>query len=285
MSFQPVLPMGGYAGWQFLNRTQDSQKAAFDAAPVLQRDTDYFAAKIGKVTTVDQLMADPKLLKVALGAFGLGDQTASKALISKVLSGGTASTNALANKLSDKRYLALAQAFNFGDGDTPNTQNAGFAATIVEAYQNQQFQTAVGQQDVNLQLALQMQTGLANLAKGSASEAAKWYTVMGTPAMRTVFQTALGLPSGFVSLDIDHQLQVFEDKAQQAFGDSSVSQFSDPARIDDLVKRFLVRSDAQSSAQGTSSSIALQLLGGGSNATVFTATSSSSASPVLSLFN
>ena len=284
MSFQPVLPMGGYAGWQFLTRTLASQQTAFDAAPVQQRDTDHFAATIGKITTVDQLMADPKLLKVALGAFGLGAQTGSSALIRKVLSDGITSATALANKLSDKRYLALAQAFNFGDGGTPNTQGPGFAAKIVKAYQAQQFQTAIGQQDVNLQLALQMQTGLANLASGSASEAAKWYTVMGTPAMRTVFQTALGLPSSFVSLDIDHQLQVFEEKAQQAFGDKSVSQFSDPAKIDDLVKRFLVRSDVQGATQGTAASIALQLLGGGDGTTSVGLSTTGSASSLLSLF-
>lgn len=281
MSFQPILPMGGYSGWQFLTRTLASQQTAFDAAPLQRRDTDYFTAKIGKITSVDQLMADPKLLRVALGAFGLGDQTGNTALIRKVLTDGTSTATALANKLSDKRYLALAQAFNFGDPGAPNTQNPGFPAKIVKAYQDQQFQAAIGQQDVNLQLALQMKTGLANLAAGSSSEAAKWYTVMGTPAMRTVFQTALGLPSSFVSLDIDHQLKVFEEKARQAFGDRSVSQFSEPAKIDDLVKRFLVRGDAQGTTQGTPSSIALQLLGG---APADTTATGSSASSVLSLF-
>jgi hypothetical protein len=284
MSFQPILPLGGYAGWRFLTRTLASQQTAFDAAPVQQRDTAYFTAVIDKVTTVDQLMADPKLLRVALGAFGLGGQTGSTALIRKVLTEGTSSATALANKLSDKRYLALAQAFNFGDNGTPNTQSPGFSATIIEAYQNQQFQAAVGQQDVNLQLALQMQTGLANLASGNSSEAAKWYTVMGTPAMRTVFQTALGLPSSFVSLDIDHQLQVFEEKARQAFGDSSVSQFSDPAKIAILVRRFLVRSDAQGSTQGTASSIALQLLGGGDGTASIGTGAAGSATSLLSLF-
>jgi hypothetical protein len=107
---------------------------------------------------------------------------------------------------------------------------------------------------------------------------------MGTPAMRTVFQTALGLPSSFVSLDIDHQLQVFEEKARQAFGDSSVSQFSDPAKIAILVRRFLVRSDAQGSTQGTASSIALQLLGGGDGTASIGTGAAGSATSLLSLF-
>jgi hypothetical protein len=231
MSFQPVVPFGGYAGWQFLTRTMAAQQTAFDNSPVLQRDTDYFTANIGKVTSADQLVADPKLLEVALGAFGLGDQTNSTYLIKQVLTQGSTSSTALANQLTDKRYLALAQAFNFGDTTTPNTQSAGFAAQIVSAYQSQQFGAAVGSQDSNLQLALSMQTDLANLAGTTSSDTTKWYLVMGNPSMRTVFETAMGLPTSFVSLNLDQQLSVFQDKAQRMFGDSSVSQFTDPKKI------------------------------------------------------
>ncbi len=262
MSFQPVVPFGGYAGWQFLTKTMAAQKAAFDNSTVQQRDADYFTANIGKVTSADQLVADPKLLKVALGAFGLGDQANSTYLIKQVLTQGSNNSTALANQLTDKRYLALARAFNFGDTTTPKTQSAGFAAQIVSAYQNQQFGAAIGTQDSNLQLALSMQTDLANLASTGSSETTKWYLMMGNPSMRTVFETAMGLPTSFVSLNLDQQLTVFQDKAQQMFGDSSVSQFSDPTKVDQLVKDFLVRNGDTSASQSSAGSIALALLGG-----------------------
>ena len=34
MSFAPIVPFGGYAGWSFLQRTLPAQKHAFEAAPV-----------------------------------------------------------------------------------------------------------------------------------------------------------------------------------------------------------------------------------------------------------
>ena len=88
MSFQPVIPFGGMAGWSFLQRTQTSQQEAFEASPVLQRDTEYFAENIGNITSAKELVADYRMLKVALGAFGLDEDIGSKFFIEKILDEG-----------------------------------------------------------------------------------------------------------------------------------------------------------------------------------------------------
>lgn len=265
MSFQPVIPTGGYAGWTFLGNTIVKQKAAFGSSAQLQRETDYFRANIGKITSVDQLVGDRKLLTVALGAFGLSKEINSTYLIKKVLSEGSTAPTALANKLSDKRYLQLAKAFGFGDGGAPATQTAGFADRIIKAYDDAQFNAAVGQQDANIGLALTLKDTIGALTGSKATEATKWYSVMGNTSMRKVFETALGLPATFATVPIDTQLTVFENKAQAVFGDSSVSQFSDPAKVEKLVRLFLVRAQAQGgAAAGVAQSPALQLLQGAS---------------------
>ncbi len=71
MSFTPVVPVGGYAGWTFLARTREAQKQAFVASASQQRDEAYFRAKIGGISTAEELVADRRLLSVVLGAFGL----------------------------------------------------------------------------------------------------------------------------------------------------------------------------------------------------------------------
>ena len=40
--FTPIVPTGGLTGWTLLNRTLDQQTQLFNAAPSLQRDTEYF---------------------------------------------------------------------------------------------------------------------------------------------------------------------------------------------------------------------------------------------------
>lgn len=260
MSYQPVLPLSGYAGWAMLNRTKAVQTAAFNKSPDVVRDTDYFKANIGKVKTAEDLVKDRRLLRVALGAFGLDDDINNKAFIQKVLSDGTLTTTALANRLSDKKYLSMSQAFGF-DLPTPMTQISTFGDEIVAKYLNKQFEIAVGDQDQNLRLALNAQTEVAELATSTASDTTKWYRVMGSSALSAVFQKALNLPKSVASLDVDQQLTIYQDKAEEVFGDSGFAQFSDSAKTDLLVKKFLVRAQAEEmTTQISSGSIALTLL-------------------------
>ena len=66
MSFQPVLPLTGYAGWSFLKRTMARQQVAQQASPMQKQDEAYFREKIGKVKTAEQLVNDRRLLRVSL---------------------------------------------------------------------------------------------------------------------------------------------------------------------------------------------------------------------------
>lgn len=262
MSFQPIVPFGGYAGWQFLNRTADLQRAAFEKSPLIKNDTDHFLAKIGTITSPKQLVEDPRMLKVALGAFGLSERSDAKYLIEKVLTEGPSEPNALANRLSDKRFLSLAKAFDF-TAQPLAMANPQFGATIVAAYREQGYQRAVGAQDATLQAAMKIESDLPNLAGTDSSESAKWYSILGTPSLRAVFGTALGLPSGIVSIDIDKQVEMFRERTKSQFGSASISQFATPEARDKLVKAFLARSQLNSGAQSLALSPAAQLISGG----------------------
>ncbi len=261
MSFQPVIPFGGMAGWAFLERTRASQQETFDNAPEIQRDTDYFAENIGSVTSAEELVSDYRLLKVALGAFGLDEDIGNKFFIQKILEDGTFDPDALANKMSDKRYLEMSKAFGFGDFSTPNTQLSDFPDKILDAYRTRQFEVAVGEQDSDLRLSLSLERDLSAIVEKTTTDDGRWFSVMGNPPLRKVFETALGLPASFGTLDLDLQLAGFRERAQAVFGDGEVAQFSDPEKMDELNRMFLVRSQINAgTAYLSSSSIALTLL-------------------------
>lgn len=252
MSFQPIIPFSGYTGWKFLNRTMAAQQVAFQKAPEVKRDVDYFKANFGKIITAEELVADRRLLSVALGAFGLEADIKSKAFIQKVLQEGTLKPEALANKLTDKRYLELSRTFGFGDFAVPATKISDFGQKIVDLYQARQFEAAVGNADGNLRLAMSLPRDLGALAAKTSSENTKWFTIMGNPPLRKVFETAFNLPSSFGRIDLDLQLEALKIRADKMFGDSSVSQFKDPAKLDELVKVFLLRGDLASANTETS---------------------------------
>lgn len=261
MTFSPVLPLGGYAGWTFLKRTIDAQKATFSASPALKRDEDYFREKIGSINTAQELVSDRRLLKVALGAYGLDADINAKFFIRKVLEDGTLKDGALANKLADKQYQKFSAAFGFGNFSVPNTKLSDFADKILGDYETRQFEIAVGQQNDDMRLALNAERELGALAGRSSTEDTKWFTVMGSGPLRKVFEAAFGLPKSFASIDLDQQLSIFKEKSEKVFGDSDIAQFTDPGKLDNLLRRFLIRSDMMATVSPfAKGATALQLL-------------------------
>ena len=267
MTFTPALPLAGYAGWVFLKRTAPAQQAALNAQPEIKRDETYFRETIGKINSAAELVADRRLLKVALGAFGLENDINSKAFIQKVLEGGTLQNGSLANKLADKQYQKLSAAFGFGDFKTPRNKLSDFPDKILSAYKTRSFEVAVGTQNDDLRLAMNAEREMAGLAaKSTTSNDARWYSVLGSPPMRRVFEKALGLPTAFSSLDIDRQLEVLKEKSKSQLGTDIIADFSDGATMEKLLRRFLIRSEAEAYRSQFGASAALTLM---SNAVTF----------------
>ncbi len=261
MNYTPIVPFSGFMGWNFLKRTMEVQTEAFRKAPDLKRDEEYFRAKIGGVKTAEDLVSDRRLLKVALGAYGLDADINNRFFLRKVLEDGTLDPAALSNRLADKQYKAFSAGFGFGDFATPRTQLSDFADKTLSAYRARGFESAVGAQNDDLRLALNAERELSTLSRRSSGEDTLWFTVMGNAPLRKVFETALGLPGSFASLDIDRQLDTLKQKTSKVFGQSGISQFSDPEKTEKLVRRFLVRSEAMASFSSNSpGAMALQLI-------------------------
>jgi hypothetical protein len=247
MSYQPVVPLPGIAGWRFLERTQTRQQAAFETGAALRREVLYFEEKIASVTSAADLVADRRLLKVALGAFGLDSEIDKKAFIRKVLEEGTTAEGAMATRLTDPAWKKLSAAFGFGDAGA-RTGEAGFAASIVSAYKSRAFEAAVGETNNDMRLALNFRREIAGLAAGDGGS---WYAVLGSKPLRQVVEKAFGLPSQFSQIDIDKQVDVLRDRADSLFGSDSLTVFQDAANVDKLIDRFLARAQIESGAGAT----------------------------------
>ena len=258
---QPVVIGPGLVGWQFLQTTYDRQLETFSQSPELSRDIDYFRAEISNVTNAEDLVNDRRLLRVALGAFGLEDDLNNRYFIQKMLDEGTTAEDSLANRFTDTRYREFSEAFGFGPNEIPQTLILGFADGIVDKFLANSFEVATGAQDANMRVALYAQRTLAELVGDDRSTDAKWFSIMGQPPLRTLFETAMNLPSEFGQADIDLQLSVFEERAEREFGSADPSIFTDEEALDDLIRTYLARAQIRDAGFGQSSgAIALALL-------------------------
>jgi hypothetical protein len=263
MNFQPLIPLGGLPGWVLLNKTLGRQTEVFNKSPQIVRDTEYFEQNIGTVSTAKELVSDRRLLRVALGAFGLSDQINDRALLQKVLEEGTADRGALANRLRDTRYKQLADAFGFANtapNTAPNTTQPGFGADIAAKYRGREFEVAVGDQDESLRLAMNLKREIGDLVSSGSKNDTIWFRIMGTPPLRKVFEVALGLPTSFGQIDIDQQLKIFKEQASSQLDIKELSKLSDGDLQEKLIRRYLLRDQISSIQVQSSSAIALTLL-------------------------
>lgn len=259
--FAPVVPSAGLVGWRFLQRTYDQQFEAFTQSAQLTRTTDYFTQKIKEVSSAEELVADRRLLEVALGAFGLQEDINNRFFIQKIIEEGTTDSEALANRFSDARYQELSSAFGLGPGETSNLGSADFARDLVAKFQANSFEVATGEQDDSMRIALFAQRALPDVVQDDMSNDAKWFTIMGQPPLRAAFEKALNLPTEFGQVDVDQQLVVFKERARVVFGSDDLSQFAEPEAVEDLVTKYIVRAQLDTFSSSTSSaSIALTLL-------------------------
>jgi hypothetical protein len=261
MSFAPVLPLSGLAGWRYLDTTLDRQQDAHARNPMQARDVAYFRENISGLSSAADLVADRRLLTVALGAFGLDDDINNKAFIRKVLEDGTSDRSALSNRLADKRYRDLSEAFGLGDGQIPQTGRSDFADNLISRHQERQFEIAVGNQSEDLRIALTLRRELPALVSEGSTEDTKWLQILGNPPLRQAFERAFGMPASFAGIDLDRQVSEMKDKALNRFGSSDPAAFADPDRGEELVELYLLRSQILSPVSGYSSaSVALTLL-------------------------
>ncbi|RCW80757.1 DUF1217 domain-containing protein [Paracoccus lutimaris] len=262
MSYNIHVGNGGYLGWKILERTSEAQKTAFSKSAELQRSRDYFVENISKVQSAEDLIGDYKLLSVALRAFGLDDDLNNKFFIRKVLEANPQDENSIVSRLPDKRYANLNAAFGLWHSSSDDT-NTLDAEAITDMFTTRSFEKNIGAQHQEIELALNAKRELAELAGSNISNDTKWLRIIGSKPLRKVFEGAFGLGQNFAKLPIDRQLSEFKAKAERLTGSSDIGQFTDGEQVESLLKRYLLRTQIDSSTNTSKFSTALTLLSAG----------------------
>jgi hypothetical protein len=230
------LGIGGIAGWRILQRTEASQVQAIAQDPVVQRSTAYFRENTASGITAEDLVGNYRLLSVALGAFGLEDDLPNKAFLRKILESDVGDQTSLVNRLSDKRYLRLAQAMGMEEG---GNASANLGERISEAYLEREFERRVGEGDESLRLALNARRELESMRERTSSNNTLWYEVLGNPPLREVFEKAFGFGSDYGKLSVDRQLEEFTKASERYLGSADFKDIAS-AKLPDGDKRIRV---------------------------------------------
>lgn len=263
MPIQPSLIGGSLSGYAFLKATQERQQATFESSSDIQRNVDGMREKLSEPFTLDDLMGDRQLLSPVLESFGLGSEIDKGAFVRRIIEQGPDDPAGFAQRLNNDDFIELARVLE-ADSDGVIRLSAASVDDLVQNYQDQAFQTAVGEQEPDLRLALNFETDIADLASESASDRSFWFKVIGNAPLMEVFTSAFILPTGFSNLDVDKQADYLQKRAEQRLGDDPRAALATSDGIDKTVKDFLLQRQIENGPTAlTPGASALSLLSGG----------------------
>jgi Protein of unknown function (DUF1217) len=233
--------------YQQVTRNLPASLERISRQPEVRRESERYLADITKVKSLDDFMANDRVFRYAMTAFGLEDMSYAKAFVRKILSEGIDRPTALANRLADPRYRELATAFNFNRYGSATTSFDRTQKGTVDRYVRQTLEVQAGQTNEGVRLALYFQR--------KAPEVASPIGLLADRALLKVTQIALGLPEATGTLDIDRQADLITRRL-------NVADLKDPTKLSNLLNRFAATWDTVNPSTAVRSP-ALDLIGGG----------------------
>ncbi|GIL00260.1 MAG: hypothetical protein BroJett030_01590 [Alphaproteobacteria bacterium] len=216
--------------YRFYTTNYERVTDAITRDPQVARETEYYRSKIETVKSVDDLLADRRLVNYVMKAYGLAEMSYATAFIRKVLTEGVDSDEALANQLTDRRYRDLAADFNFKRYGETTTTFERTRGGVIERYQRQSIEERAGETSTGARLAMYFERRAGDIKSA--------YDILADPALAQVVRTYLGLPPQTAMIDIDRQADLINDRLDLA-------ELAEPDFLARFLRDFVVRWDVE----------------------------------------
>ena len=260
--FRPVIPLSGYGGWKLLQATYDRQLQIHSESGQVKADRAYLKEKLAEPITKKAFLDDKRLMRVALTAFDLGGEEWKRGFIDKVLKEAADPESTFLARLNNPKYSAFAAAFTPVNDVITISPEA--LQKIADDFDSSSFESAVGQVDDSMRLALNYQSDIQGLIGSGSSDKAILYRLLGSVPVRTVLETATGLPTSIRKLPIETQAGMLKEALQKRFGISDLQALASSGQVEKVIGTYhSVRSISEGSSGFSAASNALTLLNGG----------------------
>ncbi|MDH7801838.1 hypothetical protein P3T31_001861 [Rhizobium sp. AN70] len=203
-----------------------------------QKEVTYYREKMETLETVDQLLADRRLLDFMLVAERIDPKSVTTDYLKKIFKSDLKDAKSFANTEKDARFRALAGSFNFdakgniaakaGQG----VQNTRSLMETRDKYVRQTLEQRAGEENSGVRLALYFK----RMAGGISNP----YDILADKALAEFTRTALGIPAETANSKVDAQAKMIEKKLK-------IKDLQDPKKVEKLVNRFLLTFEANNS--------------------------------------
>jgi hypothetical protein len=192
------------ANWQGILASQAALMNRNAKSATVKAALDHFAKAAPKISKVDDLLKDRKLLQTVLTTYGLEGEINNVGRLRQLLTQDPKDPKSLLNRLVDPRYTKFVVDLSFFTGTPAALKDPAYQDKIAQTYTLNTYEQNLGNQDPALREAAYF---LRN-----ASSVTSVYQLLGDKVMRDVVTKALQLPAQFVNLDIDQQAKIISSR-------------------------------------------------------------------------
>lgn len=216
-------------------------------------ESDYYSAVVDTVETVDQLLADKRVVAFLKKAYGLESETSPlfNQTLRRALTSDPSDPASFVNQSENSRFREIASAFNFSaDGNVKRVplgmaQDPNALVETQDLYIRQTMEQRAGEENQGVRLALYFQRKAPNLTTSMS--------ILADKALLEVVMTSLGLPDAAAQADVDVLANMISRRID-------IADFKDPAKMEKFLARFTAMYDLQN-PQSSAPSIPSLILG------------------------
>ena len=240
--------LGSSTALKLIDATRDRQLELLRNAPVNARSEQAFLERIEQIKSPKDFVADFEVYSYVMRAFDLEDQIFGKGLMRKVLEADPVEPSSLLNRLTDPRFreLHLALGFTTEDGpQIPDFSTDTFKNAVVDRFYNRQFISQNDSQNATVGTVLEF--------RERAQDLKSWFNVLSNKKLTEFFKVALGLPAQISGLELDKQVQLFQEKFD-------LQDLANPDERERLISRYTAISDATNPQGFSPGNVAVSIL-------------------------
>ncbi len=217
-----------------------TQKTMFDSASetaeLAEEEVLYYRERLGEIETVDEIVADPRLVEFIAISEGLTYEDLADGVLGLLLRSDLDDETSYANSFDDVRYQKIAGSFSFDalgriqQSSATGVQSERGLVETENLYVTQSIEEEAGETEVGARLALYF----ARMAPTITSV----YELLADEALGQFTRTTLSLAEETASADIDKQAQLIESRLE-------IQDLQDADKVNEMISRFLVLYDLE----------------------------------------
>jgi hypothetical protein len=202
-----------------------------------EAEAEYYTAEVAKLSSLDEFLADARLIDFALEANGIDPENVTVDFLRQIFTSDLDDPESVVNQQQNAAaYMSLVTSFNFDSEGNILREDKSIIITrqglyeTLDRYLHQTLEEQAGEDNQGVRLALYFERMAGSLVDA--------YDLLADDALAEVFRTIFSLPDEFSSMDIDQQAKIVEKNLD-------LEKLTVPDELKKLLARFTVLYDLE----------------------------------------